>query len=123
MKRSQFPLYKLFLIVAAYAAALGAFVHLGVVGFVIAVLVGTAAGWLIVLFRKQQTVPVVVVAVCALVGAFFGFMFLSPWMFLHPYTFPQAPFERITGDVAAEAIGVVLGGLFGSWVNRMEPRD
>jgi hypothetical protein len=106
----QFPLHKLFLMMAAYAVALGAFARLGLPGIVVAALVGTAASALIVVFRKKDIVSVVEVAVGALYGAFLGLSFLSPWMFHH----------RLTGDIAGVAIGAILGGLVGSWVNRMD---
>ena len=109
----QFPLYKLFLVVAVYAAALGAFSHLGSVGIMFAALVGTAGSLLVIAIRDWRGfVSSAIVAVGSLVGGLFAEFFVAAAR-VSPYTIKDGAL-----DCVVMAVGAILGGLLFSWASK-----
>ena len=64
--------FKLFLMLAVYAIALGAFCRLGTDGIVCGLVAGTALSGIILLARRETIGSVVALGVGSLVGYFFG---------------------------------------------------
>jgi hypothetical protein len=111
--RFQFPLYKLFLIIAVYAAAFAAWSHLGTIGFVLAVAVGTPCSLLVIAIRDRKiALSAAIVAVGALVGAFFADVLFVPPV-LNGYS-AASGFH----DWAVMSVGAALGGLVFSWASK-----
>lgn len=107
----KIPLYKLFLIQAAYAIALGAFCRLGMTGIVSGLVVGTALSGLILLVRKDNFDSVVAVGLGSIVGGFFGATCLGQSLVGWLYGYDHGFGEGIRCAIAGGVIGAVLGGL------------
>lgn len=111
--RFQFPLYKLFIVVAIYALALGAFLRSGSMGIIMAVVLGTSASLTILAIQeKKQIKSAVIVAAGSLAGAMYSGLFF-PAMPLHAYEF-----NDYLGACLVMAIGATLGGLIFSWASK-----
>jgi len=112
----KIPLYKLFLIQAAYAIALGAFCRRGVVGIVDAIAIGTALGGLVLLVRRDSVQSVLTVGMGSILGGFFGFGCLGDailhWNYGYDHGFGEGTECMIMGLV----IGVVAGGVSSSYL-------
>ena len=110
-RRFQFSIRKLLLIVAVYAAAFGALSHLGAVGVVLAVVIGTSLSGLIVFLRKESVGSAAAVAAGSLIGAFFGFAFLSVAAYIIIYGGSHLTLEKDTiSSIVGTAIGAIIGG-------------
>jgi hypothetical protein len=108
--RLQYPLHKLFLILAAYAAALGVTSYLGDTGIAIGLGIATAAGALILAVRGRKDVLAVVVAASgSVIGALLAYVVLCPPALLR-YTTTDAVREGVTME-----IGAIAGGVLFSW--------
>jgi hypothetical protein len=115
----KIPLYKLFLIQAAYAIALGSCCRLGAVGIVSGFVIGTALSGLILLVRRDTIGLVVNVGAGSIVGGFLGVSCLGEailgWQYGYDHGFGEAARCAIAGGV----IGAAIGGLcFSLLLNR-----
>ncbi len=111
--RFQFWPIRLLLIVAVYAVAFGAFSYLGIVGIVIAAVIGTAGSVMVLAIRDKKAVfSSGIVAVGSLVGAFFANLFGVPAI-INRYTITDC-----VRDCIVMAIGALLGGLLFSWASK-----
>jgi hypothetical protein len=107
--RFQVPLYKLFLIIAVYAAAFGALSYLGSIGFIIAAIVGTTSGLLVILIRDRNSVlSGTIVAAGSLTGAVLADVLIVPPIVIG-YTVADG-----FRDWVIMSVGTVLGGLISS---------
>jgi len=106
----QFPLYKLFLMMAAYSAALGPLAYMGTYGVVLAAVIGTSASAFILVFRAKDLVPVIIASLGTLVGAIFGFMVAgAKWTTGHDTS-------TFTEVVIEETVPVAITGLIGALI-------
>jgi hypothetical protein len=109
----QLPLYKLFLIIAVYAAAFGAWSHLGGIGFILAAIIGTIGSLLVIAIRdRKSALASAIVAVGGLLGTLLANVVFVPSI-LGPYS-AAAGFR----DWAIMAGGAVLGGVLLSWASK-----
>jgi putative flippase GtrA len=107
--RFQFPLYKMFLVVAGYALAFGACSGLGTIGIAISVVVGTAVAGIILLIRnKEQMLSLLIFTGGSVIGAFLTCAFV-PMYRTYYHLVDYLPHLCII------AVGAVVGGLLFSW--------
>lgn len=113
--RVPIPLYKMFLLAAAYLAAFATFLNLGGVGLLLGLLVGTASGGVIlVIHNKKDLISAVIVAFGSLLGAFIPYLTVESSLGLyHRYTLAD-----LAWDCFKVSIGAVVGGLFFSWASK-----
>lgn len=113
--RLQFPFYKLFLIVAAFAVAFRINAETGWLGVIIAIVTGTAASGVIIGTRNfDDVVKLVYVTFGAGVGWFFSG---AGSIRIRPPTFG----EEIRA-FAVQAVAVFIGALLISFVRKMDER-
>jgi hypothetical protein len=111
--RFQFPLYKLFFVLAVYAVAFGAFSYLGNVGIIIATLIGTTGGLMVIVIRDRKAIlSAVIVAGGSLIGAFFATSLFVPAI-VNRYTIADCARACVV-----VTIGAILGGLLFSWASK-----
>jgi hypothetical protein len=115
----KIPLYKLFLIQAAYAIPLAAFCRLGPEGIVSGLIVGTGLSGLILLIRRDNIRSALKVGVGSIVGVYFGgscvFMLINSEMSYNALALERQAWRELGGA----AIGAVIAGLcVSSFLNR-----
>jgi hypothetical protein len=114
----QIPLYKLFLIVAVYAAAFGALSHFGSIGITIAAVIGTAGSLLVIAIHDRKAIlSSVIVAFGSLSGAFFTFIFMMPVSKM-PASMRHYTFDDYVRDWIILSARAILGGIFLSWASK-----
>ena len=112
--RFQFPLYKMFLITAAYAVAFSAFSRLGAVGAIIATFVGTLLSLVILAVRsKKDILAGGIAAIGSSVGIFFASLLAPVGLRLRPY----GPVDGLQ-DWAILSAGAILGAILFSWASK-----
>ena len=110
--RLQFPLYKCFLVLAAYAAALGVLSQLGRPGIILALVVGTAASALILAIQtKNDLLSMFLAGAGGLIGGFFGLLFCPP--VVNRYTIADA-----VRDGVILTIATIAGAVLFSWASK-----
>jgi predicted membrane protein len=112
----KIPLYKLFLIQAAYAIALGAFRRLGTVGIVSGLVVGTALSGLILLVRKDGIQSFLTVGMGSIIGGFLGLGCLGDALLSSLHGYDHGFGEGTECAIMGGIIGVVVGGVFSSYL-------
>jgi hypothetical protein len=113
--RFQFPVYKMFLIVAAYAVAFRMSVGMGIFGAVLALWVGTAGSLLIVAIRSKKDV---LVAIRGGLGGMIGWCF---GLMLTPMYMRFTVQNQITVTVIQSAC-VLVGVLLLSGASKLDER-
>lgn len=108
------PLSRPFVIVAIYAVAFAASSYLGIIGIVIAVVVGTTGSVTVMVIRdKQDILAAFIVAAGSLIGATFAGVLGIPVIRLRPYSVANC-----VQDCVVLAVGAILGGLLFSWASK-----
>jgi hypothetical protein len=112
--RFQFPLYKLFLILAVWAAALGALVRFGIMGIAIAALLGAECSLLIIAIRDRKAlVSAFIVATGSMIGVIFASGLLPA-----PISSSRHDATDYIGELVIVSVGAVIGGVFFSWASK-----
>ncbi|NLS91122.1 MAG: hypothetical protein GXX96_02940 [Planctomycetaceae bacterium] len=111
--RLQVPLYKLFVIVAVWAGALGAFSYQGTSGLIIAALLGTVGTLLVMAIHgRREYLSSVIVAIGSVIGAFFALVLLVP-----PVVNRYGSTDALR-DWMLMSVGAIVGGVLFSWARK-----
>ena len=114
--RVQIPLYKLFLIVAAWAVAFRLFLHFPLFGGpILLTALGGCLTWLIVLFRRNHIAGVVVVVTTMSLVAPLAYYFLGGQIFRH-----GRPEEIWWDNLIAPELCATIGGILGLVLTTVE---
>jgi len=106
----QIPLYKLFLVLAAYALAFGVFRPLEAAGVYFGIVMGSAWSAVILLSRPEEQRQIVAVTVGGLLGGTLGCFLLGPELMTMKYGYDHGFGETENCMMAAGVLGVVAGG-------------
>lgn len=110
----QFPLYKLFLVLAAYALALGVLSPLGSGGIVLGMLIGTEVSAIILISRKGNLDSIVAVAFGSLLGAAIGACCLGQPLMAFRYGYDHGFGETERSMIQTAMFGAAVGGVAAS---------
>ena len=117
----SFPLWKLFLVVATYAAFSAAFAAMGWFGFLLALILGTSGSGIILLTRKENVASVCLTALGGVLGAVLGFVFLTPFIlgsfFLYDHGYGETARSAFAGSTIGAIAGSVCGAAYVRWRN------
>ncbi|HEV2971236.1 MAG TPA: hypothetical protein VGY55_14775 [Pirellulales bacterium] len=109
-RRFQFPLYKVFLIIAVFALTIRMAQYFGPEDWPLAAPFGAVASLLVVFMNRRNAVDAILTAVVALMGAFIGWQ-----IYLHVFEGDgkgQDPTSRGFTTLAALLAGTLAGAVF-----------
>jgi hypothetical protein len=113
----RFPLYKLFLVAAIYAASMAACSRLGA-SAVIAVWIGTGLSGIALLSSRRHVWSIVTVAIGSCWGALLGAVCLTEPILYEVYLYDHGFGEYQESRFLASAIGAAAGGFIVSLLTR-----
>lgn len=107
----QFPLYKIFLIVAAFALSLGVLSPFGIVETVFGFIIGSLISAIILISQKKDLIRIFGVALGSLLGAAMGTCCLGHGLMVLCYGYDHGSGETAKSMVLVAIIGAIAGGI------------